>query len=319
MAEKLTAPAMPIPVLIDCDPGHDDAIAILMAAAIPQLRLVGITTVAGNQTLEKTTRNARVICGVAGITDVPIAAGADRPLVRERITAAEVHGESGLDGPRLDGREAPLDPRHAVDLIVETYEAATEPIPLVAIGPLTNVALALRLYPSLANRIPLISMMGGAWGLGNVTPGAEFNVHADPDAARIVIESGIPIRMSGLELTRHAAIDDDVIARVARLDTAVGRFVGDILRFYRASHEARHGNSDAPIFDACTVAWLARPEVVDSQRMHVEVVTTAGPDLGRTVTDVEGVLPHEPNVEVGIALDREGFWDLVFGALESYG
>jgi inosine-uridine nucleoside N-ribohydrolase len=319
MSETPTHPAPPILVLIDCDPGHDDAIAILMAAALPQLRLVGITTVAGNQTLEKTTRNARVVCGVAGITDVPIAAGADRPLVRDPITAAEVHGESGLDGPRLDGLEAPLDPRHAIDLIVETYEAATEPITLVAIGPLTNVALALRLYPFLADRIPLISLMGGAWGLGNVTPGAEFNIHADPDAARVVIESGIPIRMSGLELTRHAAIHDDVIERVARLDTAVGRFVGDILHFYRASHEARHGNADAPIFDACAVAWLARPELVDSRLMHVEVITTAGPDLGRTVTDVEGVLRRAPNVEVGIDLDREGFWDLVFTALETYG
>jgi inosine-uridine nucleoside N-ribohydrolase len=318
MSDEPRPTVRPTKVFIDCDPGHDDAIAILMAAALPQLDLVAITTVAGNQTLDKTTRNARVVCGVAGIEGVPIAAGADRPLVRDSITAAAVHGESGLDGPVLDGIEAALDPRHAVDLIVETYQSSTEPVTLVAIGPLTNVALALRMHPTLAARIPAIYMMGGAWGLGNHTPSAEFNVFADPEAARAVVHSGIPISMSGLELTSHTAITDDVVRRVSELGTPVGRFVGDILEFYRGSFQARHGYDGAPIYDACTIAWLADPDLVRSRPMNVEVDTNEGPNLGRTVVDVQGVLGREPNVDVGIDLDAARFWELVISSLGSY-
>lgn len=318
MSNESASPTQPTPILIDCDPGHDDAIAILMAAALPQLDLVGITTVAGNQTLEKTTRNARIVCGVAGIDSVPIAAGADRPLMREPVTAAAVHGDSGLDGPRLEGTAAPLDPRHAVDLIVDTFEALTDPVTLIAIGPLTNVALALRMHPMLADRIPAIYMMGGAWGLGNHTPSAEFNVFADPEAARAVIDSGISIKMSGLELTRHAAITDAVVERVSRLGTDVGAFVRDILLFYRTSFQKRHGYDGAPIYDACAVAWLADPSLVGSRPMHVEVDTNDGPGLGRTVTDVHAVLDNEPNVDVGMELESERFWELLLTSLETY-
>ena len=317
MDKNINVDFKPKPVLIDCDPGHDDAIAILMAVALPELDLLGITTVAGNQSLEKTTRNARVVCGLPGMGKIPIASGSDRPLMRKSVRA-DVHGESGMDGPSLDGKQAPLDSRHAVELIVDTIEEASEPVTIIAIGPLTNIALTIGLYPKIIERIPSIYMMGGAWGLGNHTPSAEFNIYVDPDAAKAVFNSGIPIHMAGLEITRQAAIKESVIKRIEALNSQAGDFVRDILLFYRSSFLRRHGYDGAPIYDACAVAWLARPDLVKSQSMHIDVDTNEGPNLGRTVCDVKGVLGLESNVDVGIELEVESFWDTMLEALSSY-
>ena len=317
MDKNINVDFRPKPVLIDCDPGHDDAIAILMAVALPELDLLGITTVAGNQSLVKTTRNARVVCGLPGIGEIPIASGADRPLMRKSVTAV-VHGESGMDGPSLDGNQAPLDSRHAVELIVDTIEAASEPVTIIAIGPLTNIALTIGLYPHIVERIPSIYMMGGAWSLGNHTPSAEFNIYVDPDAAKAVFNSEIPIHMAGLEITRQAAINESVIKRIGALGSQAGDFVRDILLFYRSSFLLRHGYDGAPIYDACAVAWLARPELVRSQLMHIDVDTNEGPSLGRTVCDVNGVLGLEANVDVGMELQVDSFWDTVLEAISAY-
>jgi inosine-uridine nucleoside N-ribohydrolase len=305
-------------VILDCDPGHDDALAILLAAASPEIDLLAITTVAGNQTLAKTTLNAQRVCTLAGITDVPIAAGCDRPLVRPQMVAEDIHGVSGLDGPTFPTSVVETDPRHAVDLIVALVGESAEPITLVPVGPLTNVAMALRREPRVAERLGGIVMMGGAIGIGNTTPAAEFNVAADPEAARIVVESGVPLTIVPLEVTHRAAATEAVIARIAALGTPLARASVELLRFFAASYERVFGFPDPPLHDPCAVAAVIDASIVSTRPMHVEIDTSAGPSYGRTVCDVHGVLKREPNARVGVDLDVERYWDLVIEALATY-
>jgi inosine-uridine nucleoside N-ribohydrolase len=304
-------------LILDCDPGHDDAMAILLAAASPALDLRAITTVAGNQTLAKTTLNARRVCSVAGISDVPIAAGCDRPLVRDQVVAAEIHGESGLDGPVFGDPTVEVDPRHAVDLIIDEARA-TPGLALVAVGPLTNVATALQQDPELARRLGQIVIMGGAIGLGNTTPAAEFNIYVDPEAARVVFESGVPITMVPLEVTHRAAASDEVIERIARLGTPVAQVSVELLRFFAETYERVFGFPHPPVHDPCAVAWLIDPAMVETRRMHVGIETGAELCDGRTVCDVHGVTRRTPNADVGVDLDLDRFWDLMLDALARY-
>ena len=307
----------PQPIVLDCDPGHDDALAILLAAADPSLELVAITTVAGNQSLDKTALNARRICSVAGIREVPIAAGCDRPLVRSRIASPEIHGESGLDGPAFGPPTVPLDPRHAVDLIVEaSFEH--DGLILVPTGPLTNIATALARDPSLVQRLRRIVLMGGAMGLGNVTPAAEFNIAADPEAARAVFESGVPITMVPLETTHQALATPAVIERIAALDFPLAHVCVELLGFFAETYLRVFGFSAPAVHDPCAVAWVIDPTLVPTRRMRVDIETDAEFSYGRTVCDAYGVTGREANAEVGTGLEVERFWSLLIEAIASY-
>ncbi len=309
----------PTPVIVDCDPGLDDAFAILLAAASPAIELRAVTTVAGNHTVDRMTRNARRICSVAGITDMPIAQGADRPLVREQIVGADIHGESGLDGPAFTGEPTvEADPRHAVDLIIELVLAAPGEIVLCPIGPLTNVATAMRREPRIVPAIRHISLMGGAWGLGNRTPAAEFNILVDPEAARIVVESGAPITMCGLELTHQAVATPDIIDRIAALRTPVGDMCAAMLRFYASTTGRRRRSFGPALHDPTAVAWVIDPGMFETEPMHVDVETHAEFGYGRTLVDVDDVLGRPKNVLVATKLDAPRFWDLLIGALATY-
>lgn len=310
--------AAPYRVILDCDPGHDDAMAILLAAASTQIELVAITTVAGNQDLEKVTLNARRVCSVAGIRDIPIAAGCDRPLVRDRLVADSIHGESGLDGPEWGAAGVEADPRHAVDLIIQLAEtSATAPV-IVATGPLTNVATALRRAPSIAERIERVVLMGGAIGLGNWTPSAEFNIHADPEAAHVVFDSGLPITMVPLEVTHQALATPAVLERIDAIGTPVARMSAQLLRYFAATYERVFGFPAPAVHDPCAVAVLIDPGVVTTRPMHVAVDTRSELSYGRTVCDVYGTTGLAPNAEVGLELAADRFWDLMIGALASY-
>ena len=302
---------MPTPVLIDCDPGHDDAIAILLALAGPELELRGITTVSGNQTLEKTTANAIRTLELVG-RDVPVAAGADRPLVRERFVAAYVHGESGLDGPELPAPRATPVSQHAADFLAERVEGAV----LVPTGPLTNVALMLALHPEA--RPERIVLMGGAIAEGNVTPAAEFNIWADPEAARRVFESGIKVTMIGLDVTHRALMTRDHAERLRALGTA-GRFVAELWDFFSQFHLRTYGSEDSPIHDAVAVAHLLRDGLVETRHCHVAVDCSWELGRGRTYVDLWGRTGKQPNTHVGVAVDGDAFMELLIERVASLG
>ena len=300
------------PVLLDCDPGHDDAIALLLALASPDLELRGVTTVAGNQTLEKTTANAIRVLEFAGRTDIPVAAGADRPLVREPFVAAYVHGETGLDGPDLPPpRSAPVD-RHAADFLADRIREANGDVTLVPTGPLTNVALMLALHPDA--RPERIVLMGGAIAEGNVTPAAEFNIWCDPEAAARVFASGIDVTMIGLDVTHKALFTS---AHAGRLTGRVGEMVTELLRFYDRFHREVYGFDGSPIHDAVAVAHVMRPDLVQTAERNVEIEFESELCRGRTVVDLWKRTNREPNAHVGVEIDAEGFLDLLVERINS--
>ncbi len=309
---------MPRKIILDCDPGHDDAVAILLAAAAPEIDLLAITTVAGNQTLDKTTLNARRICTLAGITDVPIAAGCAQPLVRDLRVAQDIHGESGLDGPTFGEPTVPVDERHAVDLIIELVRAHPGEVTLVPVGPLTNIAAALQRDPGLAPLIPEVVFMGGSTGRGNTTPLAEFNIFVDPEAAQLVLDAEIPVTMVGLNLTHQAGATPAVVERIAALGTPVGDAVCDLMTFFSETYERVFGMPDPPVHDPCAVARVARPALVRCEDAFLTVETEGRWTSGATVVDLHGSLGLPPNAKVATELDVDGFWDLVLDALGTY-
>jgi inosine-uridine nucleoside N-ribohydrolase len=298
-------------IVLDCDPGHDDAIALLLALASPEIEVVGVTTVAGNQTLEKTTANAIRVLDFVG-SDVEVAAGADRPLVREPFVAAYVHGETGLDGPDLPPPSRSAVGQHAVDFLAERVDGAT----LVAVGPLTNVALLLERYPDA--RPERIVLMGGAIGLGNVTPAAEFNVWADPEAAARVFESGIELTMIGLDVT-HEALLMPADAEHLRGCGRTGRMVAELFDFFHRFHEETYGMPGSPIHDAVAVAYVSRPELVRTKHRHVAIETDSELTRGRTVVDLWRRTGNEPNAHVGVGIDGRGFIRLLVERIPALG
>jgi purine nucleosidase len=299
-------------ILLDCDPGHDDAIALLLALASPELELLGVTTVAGNQTLDKTTANAIRLLEFAGRTEIPVAAGADRPLVREQYVASYVHGETGLDGPDLPPAQSePLD-RHAVDFLADKIRETGGAVTLVPTGPLTNVALLLALHPDA--RPERIVLMGGAIAEGNVTPAAEFNVWADPEAAARVFGSGIDLTMVGLDVTHKALFTE---AHVGRLAGRVGRMVAELLEFYGHFHKEVYGFDGSPIHDAVAVAQVIRDDLVKTEYLNTEIDVESELCRGRTVVDVWRRSGREPNSHVGVDIDADGFLELVVERLNS--
>lgn len=306
-------------IILDCDPGHDDAIAILLAAGSPEVELLGITTVGGNQTLEKTTLNARRVCTVAGITDVPICAGCAGPLVRPLVTAADVHGESGLDGPKFPDPTVMLSEEHAVDFIVRTVMASSGDITLVPVGPLTNIAMALRREPRIAAKVQEVVLMGGSTSRGNHTPAAEFNIFVDPEAAAAVFSAGWPVTMVGLNLTHQAGASPETVERIRSLGTPLAQTVVELLAFFRSTYRAVEGRPDPPIHDACAVARVGWPELVKVEKAFVVIETKGEWTAGMTVTDLGGRLRRPPNASVATELDREGFWDVIVKAIGALG
>jgi len=308
---------VPRKIIYDCDPGHDDAIAMMLALASPELEVLGVTVGYGNVGLERTAHNALVVREILG-AEVPIYAGADRPLVRERISAEAVHGVSGLDGPHLPQPKRGLEPKHAVPFIIETVLAHPGEVTLVPTGPLTNLALALRLEPRIAPLIPQVVLMGGSLDTGNWTPAAEFNILCDPHAARMVFTSGIPLVMFGLNLTHQAIATPLRVERFRALRTPVGEITAQLLEFFREHHQARYGWEGAALHDPCTIAYLLRPELFKTQPMHVEVETNEGLNFGRTVCDRWNVTGQPANARVGLEVDAEGFFDLLVERIGRY-
>lgn len=317
---------MPEKVILDCDPGHDDAIAILLAAGLPSIELLGITTVAGNQTLQKVTRNAIAVCTVAGIR-VPVAAGSAGPLVQEQIIAPDIHGETGLDGPTLPAPAFEVDPRHAVDFIIETV-MAEEPgtVNLVPVGPLTNIALAMRKEPRIVERVKSVVLMGGAYTRGNSTPAAEFNIYADPEAAAAVFGASWDVTMVGLDLTHQALATAELQARVRAIGGDLSQFVLDIWEFFGKTYKEQYDFDYPAIHDACCIALLADPEAVITAKAFVTVELRGEWTRGMTVTnfkDVPGMRHessegwglHDPRTNVAMKLDWQRFADLTTEAI----
>jgi len=296
---------VPTPILIDCDPGHDDAVALLLALASPEVELLGVTTVHGNQTLDKTTANALRVLELAGREDVPVAAGADRPRIRELFVASHVHGETGLDGPALPPPRGRPVGEHAVDFLAERLGAG---VVLVPTGPLTNVALLLERRPDA--RPERIVLMGGSIGLGNVTPAAEFNIWADPEAAARVLGSGLDVTMVGLDVTHEALLTPERAERI-RAGGRVGRVVAELLDFYSVFHRETYGWNGSPIHDAVAVAHVIRPDLLELAERHVAVETESDLTRGRTVVDLYRRTGNQPNAKVAVGIDAEGFLDLL--------
>jgi inosine-uridine nucleoside N-ribohydrolase len=306
---------MAVPILLDCDPGHDDAVAILLAAGNAAVDLRAITTVAGNCPLDLATRNARRVAALAGL-DVPIAAGAAGPRMGELVTAPDIHGETGLDGHDLT-QEAPLDGRSAVELIADVLESSSERVTLVPTGPLTNIADFVEQRPDLHSRVHEIVLMGGSTERGNTTPAAEFNIWVDPEAAAVVFESGLPVTMIGLNLTHQATATPDVLERIQALPGAPAEAVADWMTFFGSRYERVFGRFAPPVHDPCTVALLIDPSLMQLVNTFVAVETQGRWTRGMTVVDLHGRLGREPNARVALELDKPRFWDLVVSALEA--
>jgi purine nucleosidase len=307
-------------IILDCDPGHDDAIALLLAWGSPAIDLVGVTTVAGNQTIEKVTRNALSVARVAGITGVPFAQGAHRPLVRQVEVAESIHGESGLDGPVLPEPAIELDPRHAVDLIIDLV-MASEPgeITLVPTGALTNIALAVRKEPRIASRVREVVLMGGGVNVGNWSATSEFNIVIDPEAAHIVFNESWPLTMVGLDLTHEALATPEVAASIAAVDTAPARFVGELLEFFGETYKDQQGFEHPPVHDPCAVAYVIDPTVMETVRVPLDVELAGTLTLGMTVADFRAPAPADCTTQVARNLDHPKFWALVTDALTRIG
>jgi pyrimidine-specific ribonucleoside hydrolase len=296
-------------IILDCDPGHDDAIALLLALGSPELELLGVTTVSGNQTLDKTTANALRVLEHVERDDVPVAAGAARPLVREQFVAAYVHGETGLDGPDLPPAKGAPHDLHAVDFIAKEIRIRDGALTLVPTGPLTNIALLLALHPDA--RPERIVLMGGAIGEGNRTPAAEFNVWADPEAARRVFESGIPTTMMGLDVTHRALIDTQAIERLRGAERA-GTLAAELMEFYGRFHREMYPElAGSPLHDAVAVAHVARPGLVTTVPARITVDCGWEQGRGRTNVDTRGRDGATLDNEVGVDIDNQAFVDLL--------
>lgn len=305
-------------IILDVDPGHDDAIAILLAAKSDKIDLRGITVVAGNQILPKTLQNALNVCSFAGLEDIPVYAGMARPLVREQVVAEDIHGDTGLDGPEFPETKMQAQEKHAVDFIIEECLQAEEGITLVPTGPLTNIAMALSREPGIKENIDEIVLMGGAMGLGNVTPVAEFNIFVDPEAAKIVFESGLPINMVGLNLTHQAKATPEIVERIKKIDNRVSNLVVELLEFFGKTYKMIFNFDAPPIHDVCAVARVIDKEVFTTRKMWVGIETDSKLTYGQTVCDFHGVTGNEPNVEVALELNKELFWNILLEALSKY-
>ena len=313
-------------IIIDCDPGHDDAVALLLALASPdELELRAVTTTFGNVGLLNTTRNALRVLDLAARhapwlrDNLPgVWSGADRPLLRERISAENVHGNTGLNGPEIPDALSVVRSGHAALRLIDEVLSAPGEVSILPIGPLTNLALALRLEPRLAASIREIVLMGGSLDLGNTTPAAEFNILCDPHAAQVVFDCGAPIVMFGLNLTHQAMATRERVQALRDLPTPVGAVVAGLLEFYQAHHRERYGWDAAPLHDPCTVAYLLEPGLFETRAMNVSVETLPGPSFGRTNADYWNVTGLAANAEVALSLDAQAFFRLLTERIARY-
>lgn len=303
-------------IILDCDPGHDDAIAILLAAGSPQIEIAAITTVSGNQSVEKVTRNALAIAELAGLTDVPVARGSDRPLVRAAEYAPGIHGDSGLDGPALPVPTRQVDGRHAARLIIdEVMGSVPGELTLIPTGPLTNIALAVRLEPRIVPRVREVVFMGGAVRGGNWSATSEFNIVADPEAAAIVLRESWPVTMVGLDVTHRALAGPDIRERIAATGTEAARVVGELLDFFGTTYLEAQGFAAPPVHDPVAVAAVIDPAVLDVRRAALDVELRGTLTAGMTVADLRGPAPEGTTTSVALGIDVDRFWDLVVNAL----
>ncbi len=304
------------PIIIDCDPGADDAIALFLAFAHPaELEILGITTVAGNVPLALTQENARRLCELVGRPDMAVYAGCPRPLVRSLITAEEVHGKTGLDGLTLPAPTMPLQTQHAVDFLIETVMNSDGDITLATLGPLTNVAVALVKEPRIGDRLREIVCMGGAITQGNITPSAEFNIYVDPHAAHVVFAAGIPLTLISLDVTHQALVLPERMARLRAIASPTSQATVALLDHYGQHDMNRYGFPGPPLHDPCVIAYLLRPELFSGKLYPVEVETNLTAGLGRTIVDLFNSTGNPANVNVMTQIDADGFYTLLLNAL----
>ena len=304
-------------IILDCDPGHDDAVAITLAANSDKIDLLGITVVAGNQTLEKTQINARNVCQWLGV-DVPVYAGCGQPMVREKMIAGDIHGETGLDGPVFPPLTKELEKEHAVNFIIKTLMESDGDITMVTTGPMTNLAMAMRMEPAIIPKIKQIVLMGGAYTNGNVTPAAEFNIIADADAAYVCFASGRPITMMGLDVTRKVLCYPEIVDRMEKIGNKASKLFADLMRFFCKTQKEVFGWEGGPLHDPVTIAWLIDPSVVTLKQMHVDIDIRSVQSYGRTNCDFFGYGGQEPTANVAIDIDAAKFWDIVEAGLRRY-
>jgi len=303
------------PIIIDCDPGHDDVFAIWLAAAHPAIQLLAITTVAGNGRIEHTTFNARVACTVAGIQGVPIARGADGPIAGALRPADWIHGANALGGPELPEPTVPLDERDAVTLMADLLSDSPVPVTLVPTGPLTNIAHLVQAHPELLGKIERVVWMGGSTTRGNVTPYAEFNAYTDPEAIAIVLDSGVDFTMVGLNISHQALITREVRDRVRAVGTRTAAFGHELLEFFCSTYEVAEQMPDGPLHDPITVALIADPAVATTVRTRIDVELTGTETRGATSTDLIDILKRPANATVAMDLDVDRFWSMIVDAV----
>jgi len=307
-------------IIIDCDPGQDDAVMLLLALACPdEFDILGITTVAGNVPLDLTQRNARIMCELAGRTDVPVYAGCNKPMKHELITAENVHGKTGIDGVEVYEPSMPLQDQHAVDFIIETLLAADDnSVTLVPTGPLTNIGQAISREPDILPRIREIVLMGGAMReAGNTTPSAEFNILEDPDAAQIVMHCGRPVTIAPLDVTHQALVSRKRIEQIRALDSPVGTAVVGMMEFFNRFDSEKYGSDGAPLHDPCTIAYLLKPELFEGKLCNVEIETGSRLARGHTAVDFWGVTDRVRNANWLYKIDADGFFELLIERLKS--
>ncbi|MEW4272564.1 nucleoside hydrolase [Priestia megaterium] len=304
-------------IIMDCDPGHDDAIAIILAAARPELDILAITTVSGNAEIEKTTVNALKVCDLVFLHNVVVSKGASEPLIRTRENAPSIHGDSGLDGPEFPPLSRSWSEEHGVDTIIRMVKESEGPVTLLPTGPLTNIALALMKAPEMKEDIEEIILMGSGT-FGNWTPTAEFNIWADPEAAKKVFDSGIPLVVMGLDITHQAVATDDVINQVMNIDNNVAKKVGELLAFFKSAYKETFGFNGPPVHDVLTVAYCVAPELFTLKEVNIVVETRGEYTAGTTSVDLLGVTGRKPNAKFGLTLDVDAFWNLMIEALKTY-
>ncbi len=307
-------------IIIDCDPGQDDAVMLLLALACPdELDILGITTVAGNVPLDLTERNARIMCELAGRTDVPVYAGCAKPIRRQLITAENVHGKTGIDGVEIYQPDMPLQDQHAVDFIIETLlKADDNSVILVPTGPLTNIGQAINQQPDILPKIKEIVLMGGAMREGgNTTPCAEFNILEDPDAAQIVLHCGRPLTIAPLDMTHQALVTQKHVEEFRALNSPVGNAIVGMMEFFNRFDSKKYGSEGAPLHDPCTIAYLLEPELFKGKRCNVEVETESPLTMGHTAVDFWGVTDRVQNANWLYKVDGDGFFALLIERFQS--
>ncbi|KRG08394.1 nucleoside hydrolase [Staphylococcus sp. NAM3COL9] len=306
-------------IIMDCDPGHDDAIALILAGAKnSSLEVLAVTTVAGNQSVEKNTKNALNVLEVMGRGDINVSVGATRPLINPASFASQIHGDTGLDGPKLP--EVPsLKPtqRHASDVIIETLKQSKEPVTIIATGPLTNIATALIKDPSITQNVDSITIMGGGT-FGNWTPNAEFNIWVDAEAAKRVFDSGVTINVFGLDVTHQVLATDEVINRFKRIDNQIARFVVELLEFFKSTYKTHFNMDGGPIHDACTILYLLQPDLFTMQHTNIDIEYQSSLTYGTMSVDLNDITHKEKNAYFATAVDVERVWKLMENMLRSY-